>query len=308
MSIPIDSSSVIQSHPVFAPAGFGESPIHKQGLTFHRSAAHAETRWPHTLLFGEPPDTACKGQPLHPASLPQSLKPSPLPTPPPPPPPPHKPHSSLVGHCFSDPGLSKAACKAAVLAEAQAASSVARELEMPHVQAEGWLMPHSLEVILPGLKTLLSLIAEQLEEDLELLSDKGRDRMFISASGILEKLNVLLALCETPSQADAQVCVNPPKKSASRETHCPDFPSIYPCAHCIKLHKEFHDRLCNAQGMGRLILLLCHESLVIAHLLLFFLFLDPSTAPTAYGKPCQGIDPTVIEPRHTKIRLHRSLS
>ena len=48
-------------------------------------------------------------------------------------------------------------------------------------------------------------MSEQLEEDLELLSDKGRDRMFISASGILEKLNILLTLCESPAIADAQV-------------------------------------------------------------------------------------------------------
>ena len=67
------------------------------------------------------------------------------------------------------------------------------------------MLQNSLDVILPGLKALLEYMSEQLEEDLELLSDKGRDRMFISASGILDKLNILLTLCESPGQADAQV-------------------------------------------------------------------------------------------------------
>ena len=66
-------------------------------------------------------------------------------------------------------------------------------------------MQNSLDLILPGLKALLEYMGQQLEEDLELLSDKGQDRMFISASGVLDKLNVLLTLCESPGQANAQV-------------------------------------------------------------------------------------------------------
>lgn len=71
-------------------------------------------------------------------------------------------------------------------------------------QAEGYLLQNSVDAILPGLKALVAYMASQLEADLELLSDKGRDRMFIAASGILEKLSVLLTLCESPSAADAQ--------------------------------------------------------------------------------------------------------
>lgn len=66
-------------------------------------------------------------------------------------------------------------------------------------------MQNFLDAILPGLKAMLQFMGEQLEEDLELLSDKGRDRMFISASGVLDKLNILLTLCESPGHADAQV-------------------------------------------------------------------------------------------------------
>lgn len=74
------------------------------------------------------------------------------------------------------------------------------------MQAEDHLLPESLKVFLPGLKSLLQFMSNQLEKDLELLSDKGRDRMFHSASGMLEKLNILLNLCESPAEADAQVC------------------------------------------------------------------------------------------------------
>ena len=76
------------------------------------------------------------------------------------------------------------------------------------LQAEEHLLPGSFQLILPGLKSLLRFLSEQLDDNLELLSDKGRDRMFISASGILEKLNVLLTLAESPSIADAQVLVS----------------------------------------------------------------------------------------------------
>lgn len=76
------------------------------------------------------------------------------------------------------------------------------------MQAEEHLLPYAFEVILPGLKSLLRFLNEQLDDNLELLSDKGRDRMFISASGILEKLNVLLTLAESPSLADALVLSN----------------------------------------------------------------------------------------------------
>ena len=73
------------------------------------------------------------------------------------------------------------------------------------LQAEEVLVPSALVTLADRLQLLVAFISEALKEDVERLSDKGKDRMFTSASSLLEKINVLLQKCFGPAEADAVV-------------------------------------------------------------------------------------------------------
>ena len=67
------------------------------------------------------------------------------------------------------------------------------------------LVPDALVTLADRLQLLVAFISEALKDDVERLSDKGKDRMFTSASSLLEKINVLLQKCFGPAEADAVV-------------------------------------------------------------------------------------------------------
>ena len=67
------------------------------------------------------------------------------------------------------------------------------------------LVPSALVTLADRLQLLVAFISEALQDDVERLSDKGKDRMFTSASSLLEKINVLLQKCFGPAEADAVV-------------------------------------------------------------------------------------------------------
>jgi hypothetical protein len=51
-----------------------------------------------------------------------------------------------------------------------------------------------------SLRKLLNWMNEAVASDLEILSDKGKDRMFVAASGLLEKVNGLLLISSIGAQ------------------------------------------------------------------------------------------------------------
>lgn len=76
-------------------------------------------------------------------------------------------------------------------------------------QAEDILLPAALGEVSQRLQGLLDFLAGKLADDLEHLSDKNRDRMFVSASSLLEKTYALLSKCLGPEAADAAVSLPP---------------------------------------------------------------------------------------------------
>lgn len=67
------------------------------------------------------------------------------------------------------------------------------------------MLPNAFSLLADGLQELLVFLRAALSKDLELLSDKGRDRMFTSASSLLEKINLLLCQSFGQAQADSLV-------------------------------------------------------------------------------------------------------
>ena len=84
-------------------------------------------------------------------------------------------------------------------------------------QAEEALLPNAFSLLADDLQGLLSFLSTALSEDLELLSDKGRDRMFTSASSLLEKANLLLS--HNFGAAHADTLVNTATFSCTKSRH-----------------------------------------------------------------------------------------
>ncbi len=63
-----------------------------------------------------------------------------------------------------------------------------------------------------SLRKLLNWMYEAVESDLEVLSDKGQDRMFSAASGLMEKVHGLLMISNL-STLDAEELVRRPNTS-----------------------------------------------------------------------------------------------
>lgn len=93
------------------------------------------------------------------------------------------------------------------------------------------LLPQALILLAEKLQGLLRFMSEALADDLEVLSDKGKDRMFTSASSLLEKINQILVKCCGSPEADAAVRAlpSPPpgrcrhletKAARPRSEHC----------------------------------------------------------------------------------------
>ena len=73
------------------------------------------------------------------------------------------------------------------------------------VQAEDVLLAGAMEALVERLHSLLGYLSAAIREDLEVLSDQGRDRMFTCSSNLLEKINMLLARYVGAPLADAAV-------------------------------------------------------------------------------------------------------
>lgn len=95
-------------------------------------------------------------------------------------------------------------------------------------------MPEALSGLTVELQQLLLFLGRALLEDLELLSDKGRDRMFTSASSLLEKINLLLCRGLSLSDADAMVMSLPQIRMTRVALRCCRAVSVYliRCAQC----------------------------------------------------------------------------
>jgi len=68
------------------------------------------------------------------------------------------------------------------------------------VQAEEFLTHKAVDEMLMSLRKLLNWMNDAVASDLEVLSDKGQDRMFVAASNLMEKVHVLLTTSSIGSQ------------------------------------------------------------------------------------------------------------
>lgn len=77
------------------------------------------------------------------------------------------------------------------------------------LQSLTFLTQPTLAKFVAPINTLLRRMEAQLADNPELLTDRGRDRMFTAASGSLSRMNHLLSTAQNVQQADLEVSLQP---------------------------------------------------------------------------------------------------